>query len=89
MKIEKVFENIADSLLHEDELTIPLRYKKHQSEFLNEPDAGLSSELTNVLFPAKTPQEAWRFSEPYRLRISCTTTDSIPSCTSSHLGAHA
>ena len=61
-KIESIFENITNSLLREDELTIPLRYKKSQSTTSDELEAELSSKLTNVSFPAKTPHEAWRFS---------------------------
>ena len=61
-KIEAIFENITDSLLREDELTIPLRCKKSQSTTIDELEAELSCNLTNVSFPAKTPQEEWRFS---------------------------
>jgi len=59
-KIEKVFEDIADSLLRKEEISIPLRYKKPAS---SQPDAESSSVLTNVSFPARTPQEARRFSD--------------------------
>ena len=62
-KIETLFENIADSLLREEELSIPLRHKKLQSTSLDGADAELSTEFTKVSFPAKTPREAWRFSE--------------------------
>ena len=62
-KIETVFENIADSLLRGEELSIPLRHKKLQSTSLDRADAKLSTEFTKVSFPAKTPREAWRFSE--------------------------
>jgi hypothetical protein len=61
-KIEKIFENIADSLLREEELSIPLRYKKPQTAFPQEANAEVSTELTNVSFPAKTPREARSFS---------------------------
>ena len=61
-KIEDIFENITNSLLCEDEVTIPLRYKKSQSTTSDELEAELFSKLTIVSFPAKTPQEAWRFS---------------------------
>ena len=61
-KIEAIFEDITDSLLREDELTIPLRYKRPQSTALDELEAELSCKLTNISFPAKDPQEAWRFS---------------------------
>ena len=60
-KIEVIFENITNNLLREDELTIPLRYEKSRSTTLDELEAELSCKLTNVSFPAKTPQEAWRF----------------------------
>lgn len=66
-KIEDIFENITSSLLREDELTIPLRYKKSQSAILDELKAELSSKLTNVSFPAKTAQEAWRFTVLLRI----------------------
>ncbi|KAL2040644.1 hypothetical protein N7G274_006623 [Stereocaulon virgatum] len=66
-KIEKIFENIADSLLRQEELSIPLRYKKLQPMTPHEATAELSSELTNVSFPAKTPREARSFTVLIRI----------------------
>lgn len=78
-KIEAIFENIADSLLKEEnpyvplhDIFIPLRYKKHipsdgntASLFDTEP----SNDFTNVSFPARgRPKEAWRFSTTLHLR---------------------
>lgn len=75
-KIEAVFENIADSLLDEEnpsvpvnDIFIPLRYKKHASN--NDTTSSLldtvpSDDITNVFFPAKgRPKKAWRFSTSY------------------------
>ena len=61
-KIEAIFENATDNLLREAELIIPLRCKKSQSTALDEIGTELSYKLTYVSFPAKTRQEAWRFS---------------------------
>lgn len=72
-KIEAIFENIADSLLNEEnpyvpvnDIFIPLRNKKHTLSDGNAPslfDAEPSDGFTNVSFPAKgRPKEAWRFS---------------------------
>ncbi len=58
-KVERVFEDIADSLLRKEEISIPLRYKKPAS---SQHDAELSIAVTKVSFPARTPQEARRFS---------------------------
>ncbi len=61
-KIEDIFEDITDNLLRENELSIPLRNKRTKAPITDESEAELSSELMVVSFPAKTPQEAWRFS---------------------------
>jgi len=61
-KIETVFENIADSLLHEETISIPLKYKKPTPTASNRLNDSLPTELTNVSFPSKTPGEARRFS---------------------------
>ena len=87
-KIEDIFENITSSLLREDELTIPLRYKKSQSAILDELKAELSSKLTNVSFPAKTAQEAWRFSTQASTSPRFAIADLITSCTASYSRAH-
>ena len=62
-KLESIFEDIADKLLREDSISIPLRYKKRSfgltSQASNEPS---SIRLTHVSWPAKTPEEARRFS---------------------------
>ncbi|KAL9135728.1 MAG: hypothetical protein Q9175_003070 [Cornicularia normoerica] len=71
-KIEAVFENIADSLLNEENPYVPLndifvqlRYKKHTTQNGDPPslfDVEPSENLTNVSFPARgRPKEAWRF----------------------------
>lgn len=59
-KVEKVFEDIADNLIREESISIPLRYKKPASTL---PEAEVSSVLTHVSFPGATPQEARQFSE--------------------------
>ena len=72
-KIEAIFENIADSLINEENLYvplkdifIPLRYKKQATSNGDAPnrfDAQPSDDFTNVSFPARgRPKEAWRFS---------------------------
>ena len=80
-RIEDIFENITDGLLREDELTIPLRCKKTQSTALDELEAELSCKLTNVSFPAKTSQEAWRFSTHLSTLCGLAIAKLISSCT--------
>ena len=87
-KIEDIFNNITNSLLREDELTIPLRCKKSQSTTLDELEAELSSKLTSVSFPAKTPQEAWRFSTQVSPHAGWLSLNLITSCTASYSRAH-
>ena len=87
-KIEDIFENITNSLLREDELTIPLRCKKSQSKTLDELEAELSYKLTYVSFPAKTAQEAWRFSTQASTLGVLAIADLITSCTASYSRAH-
>ena len=87
-KIEAISENIIDSLLREDELTIPLRCKKSQSTTLDELAAELSCKLTNISFPAKTPQEAWRFSMQTSASRGLAIADMISSCTAPYPRAH-
>ncbi len=76
-KIEDIFENIADSLLREEnpcvplnDIFIPLRYKKHRSPNADAPsllDDEPEDAFTNVSFPAKgRPKEAWRFGTTHR-----------------------
>ena len=76
-KIEAVFENIADSLLSEEnpyvpsrDIFIPLRYKRHTASDSHAPgilDTDSSHDFTNVSFPARgRPKEAWRFSMALR-----------------------
>ena len=82
-KIEAVFENIADSLLSEEnpcvpvrDIFIPLRYKKRA--ILNRDgdtpslcDAEPSDDFTNVSFPARgRPREARRFSRTHRSSLT-------------------
>ena len=87
-KIEAIFENITDSLLRADELTIPLRCKKSQSTTIDELEAELSCKLTNVSFPAKTPQEEWRFSMQASISRGLAIAESMSSCTASYPRAH-
>ena len=72
-KIEAVFENIADSLLDEENPYVPvndifvqLRHKKYATPVANPPtlfDAEPEDTSTNVCFPARgRPRESWRFS---------------------------
>ena len=86
--IEAIFENITNSLLREDELTIPLRYKKSQSTVLDELEAELSCKLTYISFPAKTPQEAWRFGTQTSSLRMLALANMISSCTASYPRAH-
>ena len=87
-KIEDIFENMTNSLLRDDELTIPLRCKKSQSITLDELEAELFCKLTNVSFPAKTPQEAWRFSTQVLTSRRLAIANLITSCTASYSRAH-
>ena len=72
-KIEAVFENIANSLLDEENPYVPvndifvqLRHKKYATPVGNPPtliDAEPEDTSTNVCFPARgRPRESWRFS---------------------------
>ena len=72
-KIEAVFENIADSLLNEENPCVPandifiqLRHKNYTTPLSDTPtlfDAEPEEKLTNICFPARgRPREAWRFS---------------------------
>ena len=72
-KIEAVFENIADSLLNEENPCVPandifvqLRHKNYTTPASDTPtlfDAEPEDKFTNVCFPARgRPREAWRFS---------------------------
>ena len=64
-KIENVFGNISDSLSRGEQICIPLRYK---TSVPNQPENVCSPIFTNVAFPARTPQEARRFSTTYPWR---------------------
>ena len=72
-KIEAVFENIADSLLNEENPCVPandifvqLRHKNYTTPASHTPtlfDGEPEDKFTNVCFPARgRPREAWRFS---------------------------
>ncbi|MCJ1275954.1 hypothetical protein MMC21_003759 [Puttea exsequens] len=65
-EIERVFENIADGLLGEEPISIPLRYKK-QGSSLEHSDSTHPSSITHVTFPSKTPGEARRFAVLLRI----------------------
>lgn len=60
-QIEAVFEDIANSLLRQDEISIPLRYKPRRSAADSQPKDGTTPKLTYISFPGKTPEEARRF----------------------------
>ena len=75
-KIETIFENIADSLLEEEnpnvprnDIFVPVKYKKRAPHNTNPPstlDAEPSEHFTKVCFPARgRPEEARRFSMDY------------------------
>ena len=87
-KIEDIFENITNNLLREDELIIPLRCKRSQPTTLDELEAELPCKLTNVSFPAKTPQEAWRFSTQASTLRRLAIVNLMDSCTASYSRAH-
>ena len=87
-KIEEIFENITNSLLREDEMKIPLRCKESQSTTLDMLEAELSCKLTIVSFPAKTSQEAWRFSTQASTSRRLAIANLITSCTASYSRAH-
>ena len=87
-KIEAIFENITDSLLREDELIIPLRCKKSQSTALDELETEPCTKLTKVSFPAKTPQEEWRFSTQKSASRGLAVANMISSCTAPYPRAH-
>lgn len=72
-KIESIFENIADSLLNEENPYVPLndifislrhkKYTKPNDDTSSPCDAEPSEYFTKVSFPARgRPKEAWRFS---------------------------
>lgn len=76
-KIEAIIENIADSLLNEEnpyvpvnDIFIPIKYKKHAPSNDNTPSLPENTvptdDFTNISFPARgRPKEAWRFSTTY------------------------
>ena len=76
-KIEAIFENIADSLLNEEnpcvpvnDIFIPIKRKNHAPSDDNTPslpdDTVPTDDFTNISFPARgRPKEAWRFSTNY------------------------
>lgn len=62
-KIEIVFGRIVDSLLHEEEISISLLYKK-KAPASPGPSLQPGAETPTVRshsFPGRNPQEAWRF----------------------------
>ena len=61
-KIEGIFSGIAENLLKSERISIPLRYKNPTLHPSSQLDSDGSTTLTNVYFPARTPQEAKRFS---------------------------
>ena len=64
-KVEKVFEAVIDSLLHNsDELSISIKIKKSPpaSVFPAENATEPIVEIRKVTFPGRTAHEAWRFS---------------------------
>lgn len=68
-KIEDIFEAIADCILDEGkELVIPFKTRPKKKTTTNDRDGSskinrsLNSEAQKVVFPSKSPQEAWKFS---------------------------
>lgn len=99
-KIEAIFENIADSLLEEEnpnvprnDIFVPVKYKKRAPRITDTPsplDAGPSDDFTKVCFPARgRPREAWRFSTRYHCQANYDDADGKASCTCSNLGTLA
>lgn len=67
-KIEDIFEGIADCILDEGkELVIPFKSRPKKKtttdrDGSSQINRGLNSEAEKVVFPSKSPQEAWKFS---------------------------
>lgn len=67
-KIEDIFEAIADCILDEGkELVIPFKSRPKKKTTTNRDGSSqinrnLNSEAQKVVFPSKSPQEAWKFS---------------------------
>ena len=67
-KIEDIFEGIADCILDEGkELVIPFKSRPKKKtttdgDGSSQINRGLNSEAQKVVFPSKSPQEAWKFS---------------------------
>ncbi len=67
-KIEDIFEAIADCMLDEGkELVIPFKSRPKKKTTTNQDgssqiNGSLISEAQKVIFPSKSPQEAWKFS---------------------------
>lgn len=70
-KIEDIIEKMLDCLIDDHkEIFIELKAnrgrKPHTAHVLSDPPQHHSRSMTRLRFPAKTPQEAWKFS-----RLSC------------------
>ncbi|PMD12317.1 DNA topoisomerase IV, alpha subunit [Hyaloscypha hepaticicola] len=73
-KIEDIFEAIADCILDEGkELVIPFKTRPKKKTTTNDRDGSskinrsLNSEAQKVVFPSKSPQEAWKFTALLRI----------------------
>lgn len=69
IKIEDIFESIADCILDEGkELAIPLKTRPKNKNIASQDDSTkvnrtVNTEARNITFPSKSPQEAWKFGE--------------------------
>ena len=61
-KVEKVIEDIVENLYQGNQVGIPLKHRAWPSTVCAQPPKDDSSTITEVHFPARTPQEARRFS---------------------------
>ena len=60
-KIEQIFENIADRLREQEDLAIPLIFKKRPSTSSGQFDDHVVPSIENIMFPGRSPREARRF----------------------------
>ncbi|KAH8796899.1 Spo11/DNA topoisomerase VI subunit A [Hyaloscypha sp. PMI_1271] len=72
-KIEDIFESITDCILDEGkELVIPLKSRAKKKNAANKDDStqvnrSSNTEMRNITFPSKSPQEAWKFTALIRI----------------------
>ena len=65
-KIEDIFESIADSILHKDEMTIKIKTRKTTGKKAHNAETGVIETLPDeimrsVKFPSTSPNERWKF----------------------------